>query len=149
MPVFIKGVRPLNDPWVFVETPLDDYREYPWFSVVPLHGLADKSQWPLMQTWIGAWFEVDVEYSLLSPSVLELPLLNMTVTSYADGRVFTLAQHLKSVLGFRGELRVSGNFLIDQMALLRECGVDGFLLPDDSDIEHALFILKQTPARTF
>ncbi len=147
--VLIKQGQILNDPWIRISAPLNDYREYPWFSIVPLEGLSDESQWPLVQTWIGVRFGVDVDVQRLTPQVLDLPLLNIEVETFTDGRVFSLARQLKTAMSFRGELRVSGHFLIDQMAQLRACGVDSFSLPADADLEHALFILKSTPEKTF
>ena len=149
MPVIVRGVEIINDPWFFTQDSFDNYDQHPWFSIVPLESLKDKTQWPLSQTWIGAWFDLEVDMSDLDSSILSLPLLNIFVNSYTDGRVFSLAQQLKTVLGFTGELRVSGNFLLDQMAHLRGCGVDSFFLPEDSDIDHALFIISQTPTRAF
>lgn len=133
------------DPWIRVEDPLENYLDYPWFSLVPLTALQQVKQWPLPQAWIGAWFHVDIDLSLLTRPVLDLPLLNIDMTDFTDGRVFTLAKHLKTRLGYGGQLRVSGKFLLDQMAMLRDCGIDSFSLPKDSDHEHARFILKHTP----
>lgn len=149
MGMLIKQGLLMNDPWSLIEQPLDNYRDYPWFSIVPLEGLGDKAQWPLAQTWIGAWFGVEIDTQRITPQFLSLPLLNIHIESYSDGRAFSLARQLRSSLKFEGELRLSGNFLLDQMAHLQDCGVNSFSLPDDSDFEHALFILKHSPKRTF
>jgi len=149
MALFTRQGKCSKDPWIFLRHGLDDYREYPWFSIVPLDGLSDEHQWPLPQTWIGAWFGVDVDTRTLTKAVLELPLLNIHVEQFTDGRVFSLATRLKTSMQFRGELRVSGNFLIDQMAQLKACGVDSFKLPENSDFDHATFILTHTPERAF
>lgn len=149
MAIFTKRGHAFKDPWVRIDYTRSDYRQYPWFSVVPVKGLADETQWPLAQTWIGAWFDVDVELKTLPPSFLELPLLNIHIEKYADGRVFSLAQHLRTVLGYSRELRVSGSFLLDQVAQLSACGINSFEIAHDADMEHALFILRQTPERAF
>lgn len=149
MAMLIKQGLLMKDPWMHVDQPLNDYRDYPWFSIVPLEGLSDKSQWPLAQTWIGAWFGVGTEIHRITPPLLNLPLLNIQVENYSDGRIFSLAKELRSTLEYEGELRVSGHFMLDQMAQLRDCGVSSFSLPDNSDFEYAMFILKHSPRSNF
>jgi len=80
---------------------------------------------------------------------LSLPLLNIEIEDYNDGRVFTFISLLKTRYQYKGEIRVSGQYLIDQMAMLKACGVDSFSLPEGSDYEHALYILGNTPENTF
>mgnify|MGYP000064086658 CR=1 FL=1 len=149
MAMQIKQGMLIKDPWLKVNQPADKYRDYPWFSIVPLNGLHDKSQWPLPQTWIGAWFGVGTELQQITELILSLPLLNIHVDSFADGRAFSLAKQLSTALGYKGELRVSGNFLLDQMAQFKECGVTSFSLRDDSDFDHAMYILEHSPKREF
>jgi len=81
--------------------------------------------------------------------IFSLPVLNVEIEDFNDGRVFTFIRLLKTRYQYKGEIRVSGQYLIDQMAMLKACGVDSFILPDDSDYEHALFILSNTPENTF
>jgi uncharacterized protein (DUF934 family) len=149
MTMLLKQGLLIKDPWLYLDQPLDDYRDYPWFSIVPLEGLRDKSQWPLAQTWIGAWFGVGTERHQFTEPLLNLPLLNIKVENFADGRVFSLAKELRANLRYEGELRISGNFMLDQMAHLKNCGVSSFSLPDDSDFEYAQFILQHSPRHDF
>jgi len=81
--------------------------------------------------------------------LLSLPLLNIELVDFNDGRVFSFIRLLRTRYQYKGELRVSGQYLIDQMAMLKACGVDSFSLPDGSDYEHALFILNNTPENKF
>lgn len=81
--------------------------------------------------------------------LLSLSLLNIEIEDFNDGRVFSFVRLLKTRYQYKGEVRVSGKYLIDQMAMLKACGVDSFLLSEGSDYEHALFILSNTPENTF
>jgi len=149
MKKLIKQSLVLEDPWTKIEENHDNNTHYPWFSLVPLETLVLRDQWPLPQAWIGAWFESNVNPDLFSKNILDLPVLSIEVADYQDGRCFSLAKILKTKLNFQGDLRISGNFLLDQIAMLKACGVDSFLLPDGSDHEHALFILKNSPCSLF
>lgn len=52
---------------------------------------------------------------------------------YTDGRGFTLAQLLRTRHQWAGELRASGDVLIDTVFYLRRCGFDGYLLKPGHD----------------
>ena len=45
---------------------------------------------------------------------------------FADGRSMSTARLLRERHGYRGEVRASGDVLIDQMPLMRRCGFDAF-----------------------
>ena len=55
----------------------------------------------------------------LSVIVLEFPV-------FRDGRGFSWARMLRTRMGFTGEIRASGHFLVDQLAHLTRVGVDSF-----------------------
>ncbi|MGI9415261.1 MAG: DUF934 domain-containing protein [Hyphomicrobiales bacterium] len=46
--------------------------------------------------------------------------------AFTDGRAYSQARQLRSTHGYRGELRASGNVLPDQLAFMRQCGIDTF-----------------------
>jgi uncharacterized protein (DUF934 family) len=45
---------------------------------------------------------------------------------FTDGRAYSQARILRERLGYRGELRATGNVLRDQLAFMRRCGFDAF-----------------------
>jgi len=149
MSLLIKQDLVIEDPWVKVEKIDRQITDYPWFSLLPLTALSSNEQWPLPQTWIGTWFEPQTDLALFSKAVLDLPLLSIDVQDFHDGRAFSLAIKLKRQLNYQGELRITGNFLLDQMAILKDCGIDSFSLPAGSDFEHALYILNNSPLPVF
>lgn len=51
-----------------------------------------------------------------------LQLIVIQFPSFRDGRGFTLATTLRNRYGFKGELRVAGYVLPDQLSALRQCG---------------------------
>jgi uncharacterized protein (DUF934 family) len=52
-----------------------------------------------------------------------IALIRVPFASFADGRGFTLARHLR-LLGFRGRLRAVGHVIADQYAMARRSGFD-------------------------
>lgn len=145
MAILIKQNLVMKDPWTKVAQISGGLMDYPNFSILPIHAFSEPIQYPLSINWLGAWFNADVDKALFQSHVLSLPVLNIVVEDYNDGRVFTLCRLLRARFNYAKELRISGNFLIEQMGIFKNCGVDSFALPDDADYDYALFILKNTP----
>lgn len=47
---------------------------------------------------------------------------------FADGRSYSMARLLREDHGYQGELRATGDVLIDQIPLMRRCGFDAFAI---------------------
>jgi uncharacterized protein (DUF934 family) len=58
--------------------------------------------------------------------VADRPLVALDFPKFADGRAFSLAQLLRGRYGFKGELRASGEVLLDEIPLMLRCGFDSF-----------------------
>jgi len=58
--------------------------------------------------------------------------------SYTDGRGYSLAQLLKSIYGWDGELRAIGDVMIDTVFYMARCGFDSFLIKEGHDPQLAL-----------
>ena len=59
--------------------------------------------------------------------VLEFP-------KYTDGRAYSAARLLRDRYGFQGEVRASGDVLIDQYGMMQRCGFNAYEIGDDADI---------------
>lgn len=66
----------------------------------------------------------------------QLSLIAVHFADFNDGRGFTIARRLRDS-GFRGELRATGDYILDQLQFLSRCGFDAFQLPEGVDIEQA------------
>ena len=103
--------------------------------------LAEKTQLLARNLPLGVRLETSDTPEALGEDVHRLALVELHVPYFRDGRAFSWARLLRTRLGYRGEIRVSGHVLKDQLAFFRRVGVDAFLLPHDfpmADIEHAL-----------
>jgi len=61
----------------------------------------------------------------LLPYLDQLCLIEIAFPAFGDGRGYSSAQILREA-GFDGELRASGDVLIDQLSNMRRCGFDSF-----------------------
>ena len=68
---------------------------------------------------------------LLAVIAFKLPL-------FKDGRVFSWARVLRTRMHFTGEIRATGDFLIDQIAFMQRVGVNAFDLPPHISVTEAI-----------
>lgn len=64
----------------------------------------------------------------LLPHLDRLALIEISFPKFRDGRGYSAARILREA-GYAGELRASGDVLVDQILPMRRCGFDSFL-PD-------------------
>jgi phosphoadenosine phosphosulfate reductase len=58
------------------------------------------------------------------------PVIAVTIPKYADGRAFSIARLLRERDGYAGEIRAIGDYIIDQVPLMRRVGIDAFQTDD-------------------
>lgn len=71
-----------------------------------------------------------------------LPLIAVFVERFADGRIFTLGNWLRTRFGFKNELRAIGDVLRDQLFFHKRAGFNSFLIRADRSAEDALASLN-------
>ncbi|MPT48095.1 MAG: DUF934 domain-containing protein [Sphingobium sp.] len=64
---------------------------------------------------------------VLLPYLDRIALVEVTFPAFGDGRGYSSAQILREA-GYQGELRASGDVLVDQIFAMRRCGFDSALL---------------------
>jgi uncharacterized protein (DUF934 family) len=65
---------------------------------------------------------------------------------FADGRAFSQAFLLRRRLGFTGQIRATGDVLIDQLQQMQRSGFTQAVLRADQNIEHGRRLLAQYDA---
>ena len=75
---------------------------------------------------IGLRLPNDVSPLELAEDVGRFGLITLAFPRFTDGRAYSQARLLRARLGFRGELRATGNVLRDQLLFMRRCGIDAF-----------------------
>ncbi|WP_136660820.1 DUF934 domain-containing protein [Nitratireductor sp. XY-223] len=71
----------------------------------------------------------------LEPFLDRLALIAVTFPAFNDGRAFSQASLLRARLGYAGELRATGDVLIDQIPLMQRCGIDSFAVSNATAIK--------------
>lgn len=66
----------------------------------------------------------------LSGVLDRLALIALEFPKFSDGRAYSQARGLRERLGFAGELRATGDVLIDQALFMRRCGFDAYEIAD-------------------
>lgn len=71
-----------------------------------------------------------------------VPLIELNLSMFGDGRSFSQAWLLRNRYNYRGEIRAVGNYLVDQIFYLHRTGVDAFELDESKNPEAAMAALN-------
>ena len=103
----------------------------------------------LGQAPVGVQIGVDTDLERLFQHLSDIDLIVIEISSFADGRGFSIAYRLRHSLGYSGEIWALGNLIVDQYAHAVQCGIDGVLVEDQhlarQPIEHWRDALIDTP----
>lgn len=69
-----------------------------------------------------------------------LEAIEIRIADFNDGRFFTVARELRQA-GFNGELRATGDYLLDQVQFMTRCGFNAFTPNDSASLEEILAFL--------
>lgn len=94
----------------------DDVHEEP---AVALDAFLDQSNATAVR------IEAGEDVRQLLPYLDRLALIEVDFPAFGDGRGYSAAQILREN-GYAGELRASGDVLVDQIAYMKRCGFDSF-----------------------
>jgi uncharacterized protein (DUF934 family) len=72
--------------------------------------------------------------------------IDLHFPKFTDGRAFSQAFLLRRRLGFKGEIRATGDVLIDQLLQMQRCGFDAAVLRSDQNQALAQRQLERYPA---
>ena len=63
--------------------------------------------------------------------------IDLSFPKFTDGRAYSQAFLLRQRLGFKGELRATGDVLVDQLPQMQRCGFDSAVLRADQSLASA------------
>ncbi|MDO9218355.1 MAG: DUF934 domain-containing protein [Lacisediminimonas sp.] len=72
-----------------------------------------------------------------SLSLAGVDRIDLAFPKFTDGRAFSQAFLLRRRLGFKGEIRATGDVLIDQLVQMQRSGFDAAVLREDQNTEFA------------
>lgn len=98
------------------------------------HGV--KNHWPAGMP-LGVLFPNDADIEDLAEDLPRIALVALQFPKWVDGRAYTQARLLRSRLRYRGEVRATGEVLVDMVPLLARTGFDAAVLRHDQSFEAA------------
>jgi len=88
---------------------------------------AVRAHWP-QDARAGVLVPNDADTEALEPDLPRLALIALEFPKWVDGRAYSQARVLRSRLRFAGELRATGEVLVDMLPLLHRTGFDAVQL---------------------
>lgn len=90
---------------------------------------------------VGVWLDTHELLETLAASVADinsLPLIAVHVERFADGRIFSIGNLLRTRYHYKNDLRAFGDVLRDQLFFLKRCGFNSYLIRGDRSAADAL-----------
>ncbi|WP_175689901.1 DUF934 domain-containing protein [Burkholderia anthina] len=87
----------------------------------------------------------DEELPPLAARIAQAARIDLHFPSFTDGRAYSQAYLLRKRFGFTGDLRATGDVLIDQLLLMERTGFSSAVLGSDTDIAAARRQLDRFP----
>lgn len=144
----MKFIDPHHDRWHRVEGE-DGPQPHP---VAAPDRLLTLEQWHAVRdTWpaglaTGVIVPNTVDIETLEADLPRLQLIVLNFPKWTDGRAYTQARLLRSRYRYAGEIRATGEVLVDMMQLLARTGFDAVVLRHDQKRESAERALSFFPA---
>lgn len=82
----------------------------------------------------------------LQQSLQDVQTIELHFPKFTDGRAFSQALMLRRRCGFKGEIRATGDVLIDQLSQMQRCGFSSAVLRADQDIAKGRELLSHFSA---
>jgi len=136
------------DPW---QTPGGDDAPAAPFAPAP-HLLLDLAQWRSLRTdWpdelpVGLKLANDADVEDITTDLPRFALVALHFPKWIDGRAYSQAHLLRARYRFAGEVRATGDVVVDMLPLLQRSGFDAVALRGDQSIDIAKRALGFFPA---
>jgi len=82
----------------------------------------------------------------MQQSLQDVQTIELHFPKFTDGRAFSQALMLRRRCGFKGDIRASGDVLIDQLSQMQRCGFSSAVLRADQDISKGRELLTHFSA---
>lgn len=97
---------------------------------------AFRSPWPEGLP-VGVILPNDTDVESLVPDLSRLAMVQLAFPKWVDGRAYSQAHLLRARYRFAGEVRATGDVLVDMLPLLQRTGVDAVVLRADQSLDAA------------
>ena len=112
----------------------------PWSIVSLAQWQAVRGSWPA-ETPVGLVVENDVTIESVAADLPRFALVALHFPKWTDGRAYSQARLLRVRFLFTGEIRATGEVLVDMLPLLARTGFDAAVLRPDQSLASARRVL--------
>jgi uncharacterized protein (DUF934 family) len=136
----MKFIDPHHDQWHTVggeDGPVSHppVKSYSLLTLAQWHAV--REQWTARNAAdhkpVGVIVGNDVDIEVLEADLAKLDLVVLQFPKWTDGRAYTQAHILRARYRFSGEVRATGDVLVDMMPLMARTGFDAVVLRADQD----------------
>jgi uncharacterized protein (DUF934 family) len=85
----------------------------------------------------------DTDVDTLQEQLASAQAVELHFPKFSDGRAYSQAVQLRRRHGFKGQIRATGDVLIDQLVQMQRTGFSSAVLRDDQDAAHGQALLTQ------
>lgn len=85
----------------------------------------------------------DSDVAAHSQALSSADVIELHFPAFSDGRAFSQAVQLRKRHGFKGDIRATGDVLVDQIVQMQRSGFSSAVLREDQSAEHAAKLLVQ------
>ncbi len=135
----MKFIQAHNDVWHTVtgeDGPIVTLTPAPHSLLTLAQWHAARGQWPQGMP-VGVAVPNDTDIEELVDDLPRLALVSLHFPKWTDGRAYSQARLLRSRYRYTGEVRATGDVVVDMMPLLKRTGFDAVALRADQSIETA------------
>ena len=143
----MKFVTPQQDRWHTLggeDGPAACINPVPYLLLSLDQWHAFRSQWPAGMP-VGVKLANDAEVKEIAADLPRLALVALNFPKWVDGRAYSQAHTLRSRYRFEGEVRATGEVLVDMVLPLARTGFDAAVLRADQSLEAAYRALTFFP----
>ena len=130
---FIDSRDKPRDPWHTIDGddgPMVTLTPMPFSLLTLLQWRGVRSHWPDGMP-VGVLLANDVEVTEIAADLPRLALVALQFPKWIDGRAYSQARLLRSRYRYAGEIRATGEVLVDMLPLLQRTGFDAVVLRAD------------------
>jgi uncharacterized protein (DUF934 family) len=84
----------------------------------------------------------DSDVQALSQEIASAEVIELNFPAFTDGRAFSQAVQLRKRLKFQGDIRATGDVLVDQLVQMQRSGFSSAVLREDQSLEHGAKLLS-------
>ena len=132
----MKFIKPAQDPWRTVggdDGPMVTITPKPDRLLTLVQWHAVRKDWP-KDLPVGVTLPNDAELDDLASDLPRFALVALQFPKWTDGRAYSQAHLLRARYRYAGEVRATGEVLVDMLPLLARTGFDAAALRADQDL---------------